>query len=136
MPDSRGALKLGSSAQSQGVELGALWSTRARAHFLLPFLWPSRTSDSGSNFLRRRLILVLLITRRPTRILRFKTHIFFLALLSLPVFPSSSSVSDLWPNLKLSRSERVQAGQGGRVVQHVSVHSSAEGGLSLGGGGF
>ena len=64
MPHSRGALKLGSSAQSQRVDFGALWSTWARAHFLLPLLWPSRTSDGGSDLLNRRLILILLFTAK------------------------------------------------------------------------
>ena len=40
-------------------------------------------------------------------------------------------MSDLRQDFKLSRSERVQAGQGGRAVERVSAHSSAEGGLSL-----
>ena len=98
------------SFEIQRVEFGALWSTWARVDFLLPLLWPSRTSDGGSNLLRRRLILILilLIARRPTLILRFKAHIFFF--LSLPLFPSATSVSDLRQDLKLSRSERVQAG--------------------------
>ncbi|EDR00823.1 uncharacterized protein LACBIDRAFT_333890 [Laccaria bicolor S238N-H82] len=57
---------------------------------------------AGSNLLRWRLILILLIliTRRPTLILRFEAHI---RVLFLPVFPSQ----------KFFRSERVQ---GGRAV--------------------